>query len=290
MADRSITHILVASDFSENAALALRWAVFMLAGSGRISLVHALDGRAIGPKTSLATVTEEVKQHLKVASDPARVAGLEVSEHIEIGKPWNVIAAAAQKSNADLIVVGTHGHSSLGEYVLGSTADRVIRIASVPAMAVHPHDELPEARAIRILVAHDFSKQADAAAKLAVDLLSQLGGGELTLFNVCELVIGFPTPAPAIDQDYWNKCEIDATRKLQSLAASIQAKGINVIVKTSRGMASNAIVDEAKSSQASVIVMGTHGGSAMHQLIVGSVAERVLQSAPCPVLTVRTPA
>jgi nucleotide-binding universal stress UspA family protein len=290
MTDRSITHILVATDFSENAALALRWAMFILAGQGRISLVHAMDGRAVGPKTSLETVTEEVQQHLRVAGDPARVAGLEVSEHVEVGKSWNVIAGIAQKVNADLIVMGTHGQSSLGEYVLGSTADRVIRIATKPAMAVHPHDQLPQAHGTRILVAHDFSKQADAAAKFAVELLRQVGGGELTLFNVCELVVGFPASSPTFDQTYWETCEADARKKLQSIAGSIQANGINVNVKTSLGAASNAIVDEAKSTHSSLIVMGTHGGSAIHQLIVGSVAERVLQSAPCPVLTVRTPA
>jgi nucleotide-binding universal stress UspA family protein len=285
----TIKHVLVATDFSENAALALRWAIAALKGGrGSISLVHALDSHAIG-KASLQTVSQEISQHLQVAGDPARQAGLAVDEHFEAGKPWKVVTTFAEKLKVDLIVLGTHGQSSLGDYVLGSTADRVIRIANVPVLAVHPRDQVPQKQTLRVLVPHDLSKQAEAAANAAVMLLSQLGGGQVTLFNVCELMIGFTsTAAPSFDQAFWDRCEADARKELEQVAGTLKRDQIEIAVKTARGMASSSIVEQAKSMKADFIAMGTHGGSAVHQLLIGSVAERVLQTAPCPVLTVRT--
>jgi nucleotide-binding universal stress UspA family protein len=286
----AIQHILVATDFSENAALALRWAVAIVGrANGRISIAHVVDSRAIGPKTSLETVEEEVKQHLRVAGDPARSGGIKVDEHVGTGKPWSVIADLAKKLGVDLIVIGTRGHNSLGEFVLGSTADRVIRIATAPVLAIHPHDQPPQLQHTRILVAHDFSKQAEAATGVAAKLLGQLGGGEITLLNVCELVVGFPASAtPTFDPAYWERCETDAKQKLEAIAAASKTEGVNLSVQTARGIAFSAIVDQAKAIGANLVAVGTHGGSAVHHLIMGSVAERVLETAPCPVLTVRT--
>ncbi len=76
-------------------------------------------------------------EQLQRGAETARAAGLTVRTDLRTGAPHEQIVAAATESDADLIVLGTHGHSGLMHAVLGSVADRVIRLAPCPVMSVH---------------------------------------------------------------------------------------------------------------------------------------------------------
>jgi universal stress protein A len=81
--------------------------------------------------------------------------------------------------------------------------------------------------------------------------------------------------------------QADAQRRLNTLVASAKKAGVRVSSLLLEGVAAEQIVRAARSRRASLIVMGTHGRTGLAKLFLGSVAERVVGSAPCPVMTVR---
>jgi nucleotide-binding universal stress UspA family protein/mono/diheme cytochrome c family protein len=141
----------------------------------------------------------------------------------------------------------------------------------------------------RILVPIDFSANADRALDYARVLAQKFDAG-LHLVHVCE-VPGMMTPgmdAYAIAYADWSqRLGEEAERGLTRKVAHLQ--GVNVTTEVLFGTPAGAIVDSATAVDADLIVMGTHGHGAMMHLLMGNVAERVVRTAPCPVLTVREP-
>lgn len=78
-----------------------------------------------------------------------------------------------------------------------------------------------------------------------------------------------------------------AQEYLQGVAADLQADGLQVCTRTCEGPVAEAIIEHARDDEADMIVMSTHGRGGLSRWVYGSVADRVLQAAPCPVLLVR---
>ena len=81
--------------------------------------------------------------------------------------------------------------------------------------------------------------------------------------------------------------QVDAQRRLNALVATAKKTGVRASGLLLEGVAAEQIVRTARSRRASLIVMGTHGRSRLAKIFLGSVAERVVGSAPCPVMTVK---
>jgi nucleotide-binding universal stress UspA family protein len=135
----------------------------------------------------------------------------------------------------------------------------------------------------RVLVATDFSAPSDAALTYG-RALAQTFGASLHLLHVSENQFLRPVAAdPATLTSAhlrWLDDRLTATDRDRLRARAV--------VQISDSPA-KAIVDYARTEAIDLIVLGTHGRSAMSQILVGSVAERVVRTAPCPVLTVRHP-
>jgi len=141
----------------------------------------------------------------------------------------------------------------------------------------------------RILVAVDFSTNSDRALDYA-GMLARRFGASLHLLHVVEpMSLGSPSiDASAFATPGWNKLLAeDAHRELTSLGAPFQPYVATTSVLY--GDPSSCILRDADDRQMDLIVMGTHGRGALAQLMMGSVAERVVRIASCPVLTVRHP-
>jgi universal stress protein A len=146
----------------------------------------------------------------------------------------------------------------------------------------------PEIR--RILIPLDFSPASDRALGYA-RALSEEFGAPLYLLHVIEdrLMTG-PWPAevylgelPKLREDLVKEAERRMLATLESLAAEgIQATGEVLI-----GGPSHVIIEQANTVNADLIVMGTHGRTGITHLLIGSVAERVIRHAPCPVFVIR---
>jgi len=143
-----------------------------------------------------------------------------------------------------------------------------------------------------ILVATDFSEPSEAALSYGRELATRFNATLHVLHvaqNVYITTFGAENYA-AIAPDLQQQIEEDARRRLGELLIDSDKSGPKTIpaVMTASSPAF-AIIDYAKDHEIDVIVMGTHGRGALAHLVMGSVAERVVRLAPCPVLTVRHP-
>jgi nucleotide-binding universal stress UspA family protein len=145
-----------------------------------------------------------------------------------------------------------------------------------------------------ILVPHDFSASANHAAALARDEAKQ-HGARLVLLHVIELphhikpetvIIPDATGAPINVKDY---AVTSADAHLADLAQRLGKDGVVVKTIVRLGTPVDEINKIAAEEGVDVVVMGTHGRTGLHHLLVGSVAERVVRSSKVPVLTVRHP-
>lgn len=151
-------HILVATDFSETAAAALREGARLASLSGaRLTLLHVIFTQKISEalfgldtlehlafaadqagdrERALASLTEEAHHKLNRAVATLSVPPQNFELAVAEGRPSNEIAAYVSAHDVDLIVMGTHGRSALGKAFIGSVADHVMRLVECPVMVV----------------------------------------------------------------------------------------------------------------------------------------------------------
>jgi len=138
-----------------------------------------------------------------------------------------------------------------------------------------------------ILVPHDFSDDANAALETALDLARRLGA-EIHLLHSYQQPIDVLSPyGVAIPPSVIPEIREAALARLRKLAEQHAGAGVKLHVRVAEGAPSVAIVDAAEQLGADLVVMGTRGLSGLRHLLLGSVAERTLRTAPCPVLTVK---
>lgn len=235
----------------------------------------------------------------RLAADVQRFFGLEqrpgIDYHVvEAPLVHKEILLQAERLGADLIVMGTHGHSGLARFLLGSVAEKVLRTSLVPVMTVPPH--VPDASTggnpfRRILYATDFSGGSDAALAYAGSL-AQHGAAQLTIVHVVEAfpvgqdpVVGAPFDVAA----YHAELEKRALTKLQRLVPPTIRAACDVAEVLATGKPYVEILRIAAERQIDLIVLGVHGRNAVDRLVFGSTTEHILRRATCPILTVRAP-
>lgn len=140
-----------------------------------------------------------------------------------------------------------------------------------------------------IVVAMDFSEPAERAFELAVDLAA-LSGGRLHLVHAyLELPQQLLAHNLWIGDDVWDRLKREDGVKLEAYRERAREKGVEVEVHQTKVQPSEAIAAQAKALGADLIVMGTRGLSGIQHVLLGSVAERTLRVARCPVLAVPGP-
>jgi nucleotide-binding universal stress UspA family protein len=138
----------------------------------------------------------------------------------------------------------------------------------------------------KVLCPVDFSTDALTALDYAVDCVRQNGGQLILLHVVDDPLADVYGPRRA---NFYAEVEnaMEKSKEMLRNAAQSHAADVPCEITVKRGNPSEEILDLATSQQADVIVMSTHGRTGPQRLLIGSVAEKVVRSAPCPVLTVR---
>jgi len=291
--------VLVATDFSETASAALDWAVELARQQGaRVELVHAVTVPPSMPGyiptagiDFQADVQRAAEARLTETAAALGEKGTEVSTFLALGMPSQVIVERAQAVSATAVVIGTRGLTGLRHLLLGSTAQRVVHGARCPVLTVHPGD-LGRHRAIRtILVPTDFSRDADLAIHTAHRLLAPLErDARLILLHAFNLPIEYTAYGPIpTSVSYLQDTGLEAERRLYETAEPLQREGLAIDTVAREGDPAHVIAEEAEQRGADLIAMGTRGLSGLRHLVLGSTAERVVEYAPCPVMTIRRP-
>ena len=141
----------------------------------------------------------------------------------------------------------------------------------------------------RILVPTDFSEHSANAMKYACALAEKFSS-ELHLLHVLQdLVAMVPEPGLAFPPpgDYMNELKTSAEEAMKKLPDSSSPQTGAIVRATRQGPPFLEIIRYAKTNDIDLIVMGTHGRSGLAHMLMGSVAEKVVRKASCPVLTVR---
>jgi nucleotide-binding universal stress UspA family protein len=136
-----------------------------------------------------------------------------------------------------------------------------------------------------ILVPVDFSSHSERALKLALELAKALGA-RVHVFHCFQVLVGGRAPLGSTGLD--PKLREDAQASLEQWVGGLEKAGVSVEAELlPRPYPSEAILDAAQKTHPDLIVMGTRGTSGLKHIFLGSVAERVVREAPCPVVTVK---
>jgi nucleotide-binding universal stress UspA family protein len=139
----------------------------------------------------------------------------------------------------------------------------------------------------KILVPIDFSDDSRAALKLAVELAKNFEAKIHLLHCYQDFVGDLSTYDLAVPEDFYRALHRAAETKLDELRSQLKGEGVHMSIEVCASLPSEAICETAARIHADLIVMGTRGVSGIKHVILGSVAERTVRSAPCPVLTMK---
>ncbi len=140
----------------------------------------------------------------------------------------------------------------------------------------------------RILVPLDFSENSRAVLEWAAHLAEE-HGSEMVLLHAYHLPVEFQQLEGAyLPEDFWANVRNETEQTLARYAEEVRERGLAVETIAREGYPATVIEEEAERQRADLIVIGTRGLSGLKHLLLGSIAERVVQRAPCPVLTVKT--
>lgn len=237
---------------------------------------------AVTPKASSgpASVRQDIQDKaLAQAAVLAQAAGVSLSTLSDQGEPYERIVAAAESIESDLIVVGLKGRDLPAAALMGSTTARVIGFSPVDVLVV---PERADISLEKILLPTDGSRYSQKAAARALEICAARGG-ELKVLAVLDAPPDFMAAAPEVGADLLAGLG-DITAEVQGRA---QDRGLSCQTAVLQGSAYQVITVEAHKWRAGLIVMGSHGRTGLKRLLMGSVTERVIGFAPCPVLVVK---
>ncbi|HLJ09559.1 MAG TPA: universal stress protein [Planctomycetaceae bacterium] len=140
----------------------------------------------------------------------------------------------------------------------------------------------------KILFPTDFSDGAKAAQEYAVALAEQFKSELHVLHVLADMVMMMPEPgsALALPPNYLVDLKTQAEQSLAGVLSGAGQTGLSVVRALRMGSPFVEIVRYAKEADIDLVVLGTHGRGALMHILLGSVAERVVRKAQCPVLTV----
>jgi nucleotide-binding universal stress UspA family protein len=301
-----LKNVLIATDFSPASDAALRYARALARTFGAsLHVLHVVDNFFLRPTPSdphamVVAKTRAVNERLTDEDRGALRARVAVKVSDDAA---DAIVSYARAETIDAIVLGTHGRTGVSQLLVGSVAERVVRTSPCPVLTVrHPEHEfvIPEGQESeaamivlkKILVATDFSEPSDAALSYGRELARTFKAQLVTVHVVDNIMTrayggdGFVFTDPDLQQDL----EVAARRQVDALLSDEDREVLRAepVILTSNAPAF-ALAEYAARNDVDLIVMGTHGRGAVAHLLMGSVAERVVRTAPCPVLTVRHP-
>ncbi len=209
--------------------------------------------------------------------------------------PAVAVTEAVERERPDLVVMCTHGRGPLSRFWLGSVADHLLRHVTVPLLLVRPAGEGAVAATSirRIMVALDLSGESRAVIAPAADLARALGAA-IQLLHVVEPAVGIvdgalPFPVPA-DATQLERRKQEAEARLAPLGAQLESEGISASTRVLVGVgAATTILEERVIGGHDLIAMTTHGAGGVRRMVLGSVADKVIRGAECPVLVLRAP-
>ena len=221
-----------------------------------------------------------------------KTEGLEASTALAVGNAAEAILLDAEQTGASMIIMATHSRGGLERWVLGSVADKVMRMARIPTMLVHPSKQRGSVEQVNLhtlLVPLDGSAWAEAAITPAVRL-ARATGAKLLLLRIEPWV---NTPADTGSEGPWEALQAEMERDAEKLARDyitsmqsrllpdVECEGI-----VERGNVTPMLESIIGERTVDLVVMTTHGRGGLARLVLGSNADRLVR-AGIPAMLIR---
>lgn len=291
-----IKHILWASDGSKESRYALRWTELCATRLGaNVTALSVVENPDLCTLEIPDDVTRKIAlidrglerrtdNRLKRLGRVLEQKGIKTKTQVVRGIPYQEIIKAAQSQDVDLIAMGKRGLNLLGRMLLGSTTTKVLRESHVPILTVRHAAKKPAVK--RIVVPSSFSPADNIALEWAFEFAGTLGA------SVCLLhIIQAHKSWDRVKGGFMGRLRRVATEKLDAMLETVSAQKRKGVPEFTRVKAFSrpwsGIVSFLREEGIDIIVMGTHARKGVPRFFLGSVAERVIREAPCPVITVR---
>jgi len=300
--------VLVPTDFSAGADAALDHAVSM-AGRFQASLhlLHVVNDPGAGlyglgeAELRMDRLKEEAEKRARERLRELAQESSAVEVHPQVVRQSRLgigkaVQEYAEAHEVDLVVMGTHGRRGLERLVLGSVANTLIRQSNCPVMTVrergddtHTSDDVIYDK---LLAPIDFSEYSRASLQLSKAVAHRYGGTQHLLFVAEKRVLptfsdtGLPGVG-VVEMD--PEIVANAESALEALNDAVEGPEVESDYHVREGDVAEDIVDFAGTKAVNLIVMATRGLTGIDRFVIGSNTERVVRTAPCPVLTVPPP-
>jgi nucleotide-binding universal stress UspA family protein len=269
--------VLVALDGSKNAEKVLPVVLPLLQkGTGRALFLQVLPPGAEAPEAA-------AQAYLKEISARFSSRGIRSDAEIVHGDPAVAIVRAAEKEMAGLVAFTSHGQGGLSQWVFGSVAQKILRGCSRP-----------------LLIVRALETPAERVRKILVPLDGALGS-EAILPHALELARAYPAPVELLHVLSESGVEAGDSKlrswigrekkRMDARFAEIEkaARDVTFTHVFLEGDAATRIVERVDAEPSSIVAMANHGRTGFSRWIYGSVCEKILQGARCPVLIARPP-
>jgi nucleotide-binding universal stress UspA family protein len=243
---------------------------------------------------TLATLATYIRNSTQAYIDSQRErlcnAGYSVTSHVLDGDAAGCIVELAETVHAELIAMTTHGRSGFVSWALGSVAERVVQGANIPVLLMRQEMENGASPLRRILVPLDGSALAEQALPIAQRLARSTGAQLLLLQVLQELDAGSKRMLFANEAEAdaaiagWRA---DAEEYIQKIAGEPAMDGVVAVARTAVGAPEKVLGATIVDEDIDLVVMSTHGRTGLSRWYYGSIANKVLHSASCPLLLIR---
>ena len=286
--------ILVPVDFSKTSDKAVDYALFLAEKyRAKVTLFHAVvllqedvdeDEHLKAYETIIEKKEEKRRKYLKSHEAKGARLGVQIDSVLMRGiTPAETILNFIEDKKFDVIVIGTHGLSELMKWWLGSVAEKIVRYSPIPVITVHK--DFKRKPAIRkVLFPVDLSEHSKMAVKKGMRLISTFDAKPTLMFVVEQQQHPFyymQSSEPILKSNPALKKQL--MKNLMAMAGSQKEKAAYHLAE---GKPHKQIEAYANTKNIDLIIMASHGMSGLEHFLIGSNTERVVNVAPCPVLTI----
>ncbi|WP_296383256.1 universal stress protein [Winogradskyella sp.] len=270
--------IIIPVDFSKHSEYALETAAALAKQhNSELIIMHMLELSESIFSSSSSARNEETAFMLMVANkefesflDKSYLEGITVTPMIKHHKVLKEVAEVASSVNADLIVIGSRGHSLHDGIFTGSNTEKVVRYSDTPVLVVK--SKPLSVNFNNVVLATDFLEQSTSAVKKALELLNELGN-KVTLLH-----INLPNLSFLSTDEIDNKvAEFLKLAKLENQSYTIDYVADHTV--------EDGVINYAKRVNAEAVAMITHGRTGLSNFFGGSISEDLVNHTKLPVVT-----
>lgn len=270
--------ILVPTDFSDHAKNALKAAAIIAEKSNcEIFLLHLLelpnhliDSIAVADKTpSIISHIKKAKQTLQKIKEQPYLKDITIHSFVQFERAFSGILSFNNKNKIDLIVMGSHGTSGVEEILIGSNAEKVVRLSEIPVLVIKK--DAREFKFKNFVFASDFSKEISKPFKKMIEF-AKFFDANLFLVMIC-------TPNSF-------KTSQDAKKIMSEFMSDFDFPNNSLHLFNDTNIESG-ITNFSKTIDADLIGLCTHGRTGLSHFFNGSTSQDLVNHATTPILTFR---